>query len=88
MISTERKSEIIKEFGKTEKDTGSSEVQVAILTNRINGLRDHFSGHKRDFHSNRGLLKMIGRRRKLLRYISHQDQQRYADLIKRLGLRK
>lgn len=88
MISTERKKEIVKKFGKNENDTGSPEVQVAILTERINGLTPHFQKHIHDFHSNRGLMKMIGHRKALLKYISRKSTERYSKLIKELGLRK
>ena len=88
MITGERTAELVKEFGKTDADTGAPEVQVAILTERINNLKDHFADHKSDFHSNRGLLKMIGRRRRLLRFVASKDQERYTTLIKALGLRK
>lgn len=86
------RTEIIKTFGKKygngESDTGSSAVQVALLTNRINGLRPHFNEHIHDFHSNRGLMKMIGRRKALLKYIQNRSVDTYKSLIKDLGLRK
>ncbi|MDH6603525.1 small subunit ribosomal protein S15 [Bacilli bacterium PM5-9] len=88
MITQERKQELIKEFGKDEKDTGSTEVQVAILTERINNLNVHFKEHKHDYHSNRGLLKLVGKRRNLLAYLRDNDVARYRDLISRLGLRR
>lgn len=88
MITQEKKQELIKEFGKDEKDTGSTEVQVAILTERINNLNVHFKTHKHDYHSNRGLLKLVGKRRNLLAYLRDNDVARYRDLIKRLGLRR
>ncbi len=92
MISTEVKAEIVKnigtKYGKGEKDTGSPDVQVAILTGRINGLKEHFGKHIHDYHSNRGLLKMIGQRRSLLRYLKSKDEGKYQGLIKDLGLRK
>ncbi len=88
MITQEQKQEIIKKFGKNEKDSGSPEVQVAILTARINDLQGHFKEHIHDYHSNRGLLKMIGQRRSLLRYVKRQSEDRYKKLIKELGLRK
>lgn len=84
----ERKTEIIQGFGRSETDTGSPEVQVALLTERINLLQDHFKEHKKDHHSRRGLLKLVGRRRRLLDYIRRNDEGGYRDLIKRLGLRK
>lgn len=92
MITVERKSEIVKEFGKEfgngEKDAGCAPVQVAILTERINGLRDHFGKHIHDYHSNRGLLKMIGQRKALLKYVNRKDHDKYKALIAKLGLRK
>ncbi|HJN59643.1 MAG TPA: 30S ribosomal protein S15 [Alphaproteobacteria bacterium] len=87
-ITAERKSELMGEFGKTAGDTGSPEVQVAILTERINNLTGHFQTHKKDRHSRRGLLKMVSRRRSLLDYLKREDAERYADVIQRLGLRK
>jgi len=83
-----RKLEIIKKFGRCENDTGSPEVQVALLTERINTLQEHFKVHKKDHHSRRGLLKMVGQRRGLLKYLSKQDIERYRALIKELGLRR
>ena len=92
MITTERKKEIIQKvgmsFGKGENDTGNAAVQVALLTDRINGLKGHFDQHIHDYHSNRGLLKMIGQRRSLLRYIQKKSVTRYKRLIGELGLRK
>lgn len=82
------KAEIIKEFGRKEGDTGSPEVQVAILTYKINDLNEHLKVHKKDHHSRRGLLKMVGRRRNLLNYVKEQDIERYRSLVSRLGLRK
>ena len=87
-ISPERKHEVIEQFQVHEKDTGSPEVQVAILTDRINRLTEHFKSHKKDFHSRRGLLKMVSRRKKLLEYMRDTDPNRYRTLIARLGLRK
>ena len=87
-LSTEEKSELIKKFGKNEKDTGSTEVQIAILTKEINELTEHLKIHKKDNHSKRGLLKKVGKRRKLLEYLKKEDINRYRDLIKKLGLRK
>ena len=87
-ITTERKSELIGEFRQTTNDTGSPEVQVAILTSRILTLTEHFKEHKKDNHSRRGLLKMVSRRRRLLDYLKREDQTRYENLIKRLGLRR
>ena len=83
-----KKAEIIKEYQTKEGDTGSPEVQVAILTYRINDLNEHLKVHKKDHHSRRGLLKMVGQRRNLLNYLKEKDLQRYRDLIARLGLRK
>lgn len=83
-----RKLEIIKKYGRSEGDTGSPEVQVALLTERINTLQEHFKVHKKDHHSRRGLLKMVGQRRGLLNYLSDQDIERYRTLIKELGLRR
>jgi small subunit ribosomal protein S15 len=87
-ITAERKSELMTEFGKTAGDTGSPEVQVAILTERINNLTGHFRTHKKDVHSRRGLLKMVSRRRSLLDYLKREDDGRYVEVIQRLGLRK
>ncbi|QIK57297.1 30S ribosomal protein S15 [Erysipelothrix sp. HDW6A] len=88
MLSKDKKQEIIKAFARDEKDTGSVEVQVAVLTEEINVLTDHMKTHKKDFHSNRGLLKKVGRRRNLLTYLRNEDINRYRELITRLGLRK
>ena len=88
MIAKEKKQAIIKEFGRTEGDTGSPEVQVAILTARINDLNGHLQVHKKDFHSRRGLLKMVGKRRNLLNYLKDVDIERYRTRSARLGLRK
>ena len=88
MITTEKKAEIIKEYQLKEGDTGSPEVQVAILTYRINDLNDHLKIHKKDHHSRRGLLKMVGKRRALLAYLKDTDIESYRNLIERLGLRK
>lgn len=88
MITAEMKKEIIENYGTKEGDTGSPEVQVALLTARINDLNEHFSTHPKDHHSKRGLLKMIGQRRNLLAYIKGKDIARYRALIERLGLRK
>ena len=87
-ISTEKKQKVIKEYSVKEKDTGSPEVQVAILSERINKLTEHFKTHKKDHHSRRGLLIMVGRRRRLLDYLKAKDPSRYNELIKKLGLRK
>ena len=87
-LSVEEKKKIIEEFKLHDKDTGSPEVQVALLTARINYLTEHFKVHKKDFHSRRGLLKLVGQRRKLLNYLKKKDIERYRRLIERLGLRK
>ena len=87
-MDKEKKALIIDEFKTHEGDTGSPEVQVAILTNRINHLNEHLSVHKKDHHSRRGLLKMVGQRRNLLAYLKDKDIERYRSLIARLGLRK
>ena len=87
-LTKEEKAKIIKEFGKNENDTGSTAVQIAILTQEINTLTDHFKEHKHDYHSNRGLLKKVGQRRSLLQYLAKKDVTRYRDLIQKLGLRK
>lgn len=87
-ITAERKQQLIKEFATVANDTGSPEVQVAILTDRINTLTEHFKTHKSDHHSRRGLLIMVGRRRRLLDYLKGKDNARYQTLITKLGLRK
>lgn len=87
-LSAEKKAEIVKEHGRGEGDTGSPEVQVALLSAQINHLQDHFKAHKHDHHSRRGLLRMVSQRRKLLDYLKRKDQARYSDLIKKLGLRR
>ncbi len=88
MITKEQKAAIIKEYATKEGDTGSPEVQVAVLTARINDLNEHLKIHKKDHHSRRGLLKMVGKRRNLLNYLKEVDIERYRTLIARLGLRK
>ena len=88
MITKEKKQGIIEAYGRTEGDTGSPEVQVAILTARINELNEHLKANKHDHHSRRGLLKMVGKRRNLLGYLKKNDIERYRSLIARLGLRK
>lgn len=88
MISKERKAEIIKEFGRTPNDTGSPEVQIALLTERISQLTEHLKANKKDHHSRRGLLKMVGQRRGLLEYLKKTNIEGYRELIERLGLRK
>jgi small subunit ribosomal protein S15 len=87
-ISAERKQELIKEYANTSGDTGSPEVQVAILTERITNLTEHFKTHAKDNHSRRGLLKMVSQRRRLLDYVKAADQDRYTKLINRLGIRR
>ena len=87
-MTAEDKQKIIDEYKTCEGDTGSPEVQVALLTARITYLTDHFKTHKKDYHSRTGLLKLVGQRRKLLKYLQNKDVQRYRDLIGRLGLRK
>ncbi|AJJ42134.1 ribosomal protein S15 [Yersinia pestis] len=87
-LSVEAKAKIVADFGRGTNDTGSSEVQVALLTAQINHLQGHFSEHKKDHHSRRGLLRMVSTRRKLLDYLKRQDVARYASLIERLGLRR
>ena len=82
------KSDLVGKFGRHEGDTGSPEVQIALLTERINHLTEHFKIHKKDHHSRRGLLKMVGQRRRMLDYLKHKDIQRYRDVIKTLGIRK
>ncbi|MDZ5123554.1 30S ribosomal protein S15 [Staphylococcus epidermidis] len=87
-ISQQRKDELIKEYRVHETDTGSPEVQIAVLTAEISALNEHLREHKKDHHSRRGLLKMVGRRRNLLNYLRSKDIQRYRELIKSLGIRR
>ena len=87
-MNVNEKKEIVKEFGKNNTDTGSTEVQVALLTKKINELSEHFKIHKKDHHSRRGLLGMINNRRKLLKYLKGKNEEGYQELIKKLGLRK
>ena len=87
-MSKDRKAEIIKEFQKSKNDVGSTEVQIALLTEEINNLTEHFKVHIHDFHSKRGLQKMVGRRKKLLNYLKETDVVAYRELIKKLNLRK
>ena len=87
-MTKERKLEIINEFKRDETDTGSAEVQVALLTERINELTEHLKVHKKDNHSRRGLLKMVGQRRNMLNYLQKKDEERYKVLVEKLGLRK
>ncbi len=88
MLTKAKRTEIMKQFARKEGDTGSVEVQVAVLTAEINGLTEHMKTHKKDHHSNRGLLKKVGRRRNLLTYLREEDINRYRELITALGLRK
>ena len=87
-VTKERKQEIIKQFGSGDNDSGKAEVQVAILTERINNLRSHFSEHKKDHTSRRGLMQMVGKRRRLLDYMKRKDIERYRTTIKELNIRK
>ncbi|BCJ85313.1 30S ribosomal protein S15 [Effusibacillus dendaii] len=87
-LSMEQKQELISQFKVHESDTGSPEVQIAILTNKINYLNDHLRVHKKDHHSRRGLLKMVGHRRNLLNYLRKKDVNRYRNVVEKLGLRK
>lgn len=87
MLTKEAKEQIIEEYKLHEGDTGSSQVQIAILTHRINGLNEHLKAHKKDNHSRRGLLKMVGQRRNLLRYLKNNDIEKYRSLIERLHIR-
>ena len=87
-ITPEKKRDLIDDYRKHETDTGSPEVQIALLTERITNLTEHFKIHKKDHHSRRGLLKLVGQRRRLLNYIKRKDVNRYRELIARLGLRK
>ncbi len=88
MITKEQKAEIVAKFAQKEGDTGSPQVQIALLTARINDLNEHLKEHKKDHHSRRGLLKMVGHRRNLLKYLQNKDINAYRELIKELGLRK
>jgi small subunit ribosomal protein S15 len=88
MITKETKTQIISEHKAHDKDTGSSEVQIALLTNRINSLNEHLKIHKKDHHSRRGLLKMVGQRRRLLNYVKKNDIEHYRDILQKLNLRK
>ena len=87
-LTTTEKQEIIKKFARNEKDTGSAEVQIAILTAEINNLTEHLKEHKHDYHSNRGLLKKVGQRRNMLSYLAKKDVAKYREVVKKLGLRK
>jgi small subunit ribosomal protein S15 len=88
MLEKEKIAEIVKEYGRKEGDTGCTEVQVALLTEQINRLTEHMKNNKKDYSSNRGLMKMVGRRRNLMNYLKRTDVNRYRDLVKKLGLRK
>jgi small subunit ribosomal protein S15 len=88
VMQVAQKAQVVKTYQRSAKDTGSTEVQVALLTERINGLTDHFKSHVKDFHSRRGLLKMVSQRRKLLDYLKFKDADKYRGLIEKLGLRK
>ncbi|MGZ4121321.1 MAG: 30S ribosomal protein S15 [Actinomycetota bacterium] len=87
-LSTDQKQPIIADFRLNERDTGSAEVQIALLTKRINDLSEHFKTHSKDHHSRRGLLKMVGKRKRLLDYVRRQDVAKYRALIERLGIRR
>jgi small subunit ribosomal protein S15 len=87
-LTQERKAELTRRFGKDERDTGNTRVQVALLTERINQLTEHLRGHKKDHHSRRGLLMLVGHRRRLLNYMQRSDLEGYRELIKELGLRR
>ena len=87
-ITSERTAELVKEYGKSEGDTGSPEVQIAILTERITNLTEHFKGHAKDNHSRRGLLKMVSQRRQLLDYLRRNNESSYKSLIEKLGIRR
>ncbi|MBD3415453.1 MAG: 30S ribosomal protein S15 [Candidatus Aminicenantes bacterium] len=88
MLDKEEKNKIIKDFKINSKDTGSPEIQIALITHRINSLTQHFSTHKKDFHSKQGLLKLVGQRKDLLNYLKNKDINRYNKIIKKLNLRK
>ena len=88
MLSNDRKKEVVQSFRKHEQDTGSPEVQVALLSERINYLTEHFKTHVKDHHSRRGLLKLVGQRRRLLDYLKRKNADRYTELIQKLGIRK
>jgi small subunit ribosomal protein S15 len=87
-LDKEKKSELISKFGLGEKDTGSTEVQIAVLTERINELTEHMTANRHDYHTQRGLVKLVGQRKRLLAYLSREDTKRYRSLINKLGLRK
>jgi small subunit ribosomal protein S15 len=87
-MTKEEKLELVKKFGANEKDSGKAEVQIALLTKRINDLTDHFNAHKKDHHSRRGLMMMVGKRRRLLDYLMNTEIERYRKIIKELNIRK
>ena len=87
-LTQEKKQELVERFGRSDNDTGSAEVQVALLTERINGLTEHLREHKKDHHSRRGLLMLVGQRRRLLRYLQNSDLDRYRQVVADLGLRR
>jgi small subunit ribosomal protein S15 len=87
-VTAERKQELVQQFGKAERDTGSAEVQIALMTERINDLTQHLREHSKDHHSRRGLLMLVGRRRRLLNYLQRSNLESYRSLVKELGLRK
>jgi small subunit ribosomal protein S15 len=87
-LTKEKKSELVKKFGKAQTDTGSTEVQLALVIERINQLRDHFATHKKDHNSRRGLLKLVGQRRRLLNYLKKTNLERYREVLKKLNIRK
>ena len=87
-LTKEKKMEVIKDFGRSDKDTGSTEVQIALLTTRIQELTEHFKQNKKDLNSRRGLLKLVGQRRKLLNYLKRKNIKKYREILKRLSLRK
>lgn len=88
MLTKEKKAELAEKFGRSANDTGSVEIQVALLTEQINRLTEHMKANKKDYSSNRGLLKMVGRRKKMMEYLKREDINRYRDLVQKLGLRK
>lgn len=87
-LTVEKKNELVKKFGSSKNDTGKTEVQIALLTERVKYLTDHFKEHSKDNHSRRGLLKLVGQRRRLLDYLAKKDIERYRSLIKELGIRR
>jgi small subunit ribosomal protein S15 len=88
MVTKETKANLVKKFGGTEKNSGKAEVQIALITERINSLTDHFKNHKKDFSGMRGMMKLVGQRKSLLKNLQMADDKRYQDVIKELGLRK